>query len=63
MRGDNLSVTLRAEGPGFEERFLVEDAALVHILTRFHVVQCVGDTIKTGKEAGVIDVCSSLSEK
>ena len=63
MRGDDLSVTLRAEGPGFEERFLVEDASLVHILTRLHVVQCIGDTIKTGKEAGIIDVCSPLLEK
>ena len=60
MRCDHLGVALRAEGSGFKERLLVEDATLVHVLTRLDIVQCISDTIETGKEASVIDVCSHV---
>ena len=54
---DDLGVALGTEGARFKQRLLVEDAALVHVLTSLNIIQSVGDTIDRGEEVRVVDVC------
>ena len=58
---NNLCVTLGAESARLEEGLLVEDAALVHVQTRFHVVQCICHAINAGEEVGIINVYMNTS--
>ena len=56
MRDDDLGVAFRAECTRFEERFLEEDATLVHVETSFDIVERVRDSIE-GREEVIVILC------
>lgn len=57
VRDDHLSVAFRAKCTGFEEWFLKENATLVHVETRFDVVERVGNSIKSREEVVAVFGC------
>jgi hypothetical protein len=61
VRKDDLDVSLGAERAGLEERLLVVDATLVHVLTSSDVVESVGDAVNRVEEGIAEDVCAGES--
>jgi hypothetical protein len=61
VRKDDLNISLGAERSGLEERLLVVDATLVHVLTSSDVVESVGDAVNRVEEGIAEDVCAGES--
>ena len=49
-------LTLGSERARLQKRFAVVDAAPVHVLTRFDIVQGVGDAVEGFEEVVVVDI-------
>lgn len=58
MRKDDLDVGLGTERARFEERLLVVDAALVHVLTSGDVVERIRDDVNAIEERISKDTCT-----
>ena len=56
MWDNDLNVAFRSEGPRLEKRLQVEYTALVHVLTRLHVVQRIRNAVDACEEVRIVDV-------